>query len=64
MTRVRKSDITKAVLAVRAAGVEAFELSFDERGLPVIRARPVPLDSAAASAADEIAEWANGQARG
>lgn len=60
----RKSDITRAMQAVKAAGVESFDLSFDERGLPVIKARPAPPDPSTASVADEIAEWAGGQARG
>lgn len=61
---VRKSDITRMIRAVRAGGAEAFDLSFDERGLPVIRVRPAPPAASNDDDAAEIERWSRAQEKG
>lgn len=35
----KASDLTRAIRAARAAGLETFDVHIDDRGLPVIRVR-------------------------
>lgn len=59
----RKADITRACQAVRSATDEPFDLSFDDRGFPVIRVRPASL-TAGDDYAAEIESWSRGQTQG
>lgn len=54
----KATDLTRAIRAARAAGLETFDVHIDDRGLPVIRVR------AGARSQDDVAAeieaWAKG----
>lgn len=59
-TSFRKSDLTKAMQACAAAGVENYDLSFDREGKPVIRVRATAATSDSDVAA-ELEAWVRAQ---
>lgn len=57
----RKSDLTKAMQACAAAGVENYDLSFDSAGKPIIRVRSAALPTADNDVDAELEAWARAQ---
>lgn len=63
MTKFKASDLTRAMKAVRAAGVTNFVMTFDDKGSPVIRVGGTePVDSQL-SLEDELDGWKKEQDR-
>ena len=54
------SDLTRAIRAARAAGVESFEATLDDSGRPVIKVRPAN-DRGEAAVREELEAWAREQ---
>ena len=54
----KATDLTRAIRAARAAGLESFDVHIDDRGLPVIRVRGG--DRSQDDVAAEIEAWAKG----
>jgi hypothetical protein len=54
----KQAEATKAARAMRAAGVESFDLTFDANGRPVIRVRPAGASETPPDVLDEIDAWA------
>lgn len=59
--RFRSSEVTRAIRAARAAGIESFDVVIGPDGLPVVRVRPGPANDRAHDVDAEIEAWASGQ---
>lgn len=57
----RKSDLTKAMQACAAAGVENYDLSFDRAGKPIIRVRASAQATSEHDIAAELEAWSRAQ---
>ena len=38
--RFRKTELARVATAMRAAGVDCYEVRFDEAGMPIVQVRP------------------------
>jgi hypothetical protein len=56
--RFRPSELTRAAVAMRKAGVESFDVLFDAKGLPIVRVRPGAANDTPQDVLDEIEAWA------
>ncbi len=57
--RFRKTELTRAALAMREAGVENYEITFDDDGKPVVKVRPMAAaNDVGHDVASEIEAWA------
>ena len=59
--RFRASELTRAIRATRAAGIEAFDVVIGTDGTPVVKIRPGAANDAAHDVDAEIDAWARGQ---
>lgn len=59
----RRSVFEKVMRAAQACGVESYDVSLDERGLPLVKVRPLAV-SANDDVADEIERWRRAQEEG
>lgn len=59
--RFKASELTRAIKATRAAGVEAFDVVFGPDGQPIVRIRPAAANDTPIDVLDEIAAWARGE---
>lgn len=55
-SRFRRSELARAALAMRDAGVDSYDVAFDDDGRPVVRVRPTGA-AAEYDALDELNEW-------
>lgn len=60
-SRFRSSELTRAIRAAKAAGVDNFDVVIGEDGLPVIRIRGAAANDAGHDVDAEIEAWARGQ---
>lgn len=56
-SRFRRSELARAALAMRDAGVDSYDVTFDDDGRPVVRVRPSGANDAEYNALDELNEW-------
>ena len=57
--RFRKTELARAALAMREAGVESYEITFDAEGKPVVKVGPAAAaNDAGHDVASEIEAWA------
>lgn len=59
--RFRGSEVTRAIKATKAAGIDSFEVHIGPDGTPIIRVRPGPANDVSGDVEDEISRWAGGQ---
>lgn len=59
--RFKSSELARAARAMRAAGVESYDVLFASDGTPIVRVRPAAANDTPQDVLDEIAEWARGQ---
>ena len=60
-SRFRSSEVTRAIRAARAAGVDNFDVVIGADGLPIVRVRPAVANDARHDVDAEIEAWASGQ---
>lgn len=57
-SRFRKTELTRAALAMRDAGVDSYDVTFDDDGRPLVRVRPAgAANDAKQTALDELNAW-------
>lgn len=56
--RFRSSEVTRAIKAARAAGVECFDVVIGPDGMPIVRVRPAVANDTPQDVLDEISRWA------
>lgn len=57
--RFRKTELTRAVLAMRDAGVDSYEITFDDDGKPIVKVGPLTAANDSEQATlDELEKWA------
>jgi hypothetical protein len=61
MSAFKASDITRAIKATRAAGIETFDVIPGPNGEPIIRIRPAAANDTPQDIIDEIEAWAREQ---
>lgn len=61
MSRFKASELTRAIKAARAAGVESFDVIFGPDGAPIVRIRPAAANDTPQDVIDEINAWASEQ---
>lgn len=59
--RFRASELTRAIKATKAAGVDVFDVVFDREGHPIVRVRPLAANDTPQDVLDEIEAWAREQ---
>lgn len=52
--RFRKSELTRAALAMKDAGVDCYDITFGPDGAPILRVRPRPANDTPQDVIDEI----------
>ncbi|MDX2334570.1 hypothetical protein [Brevundimonas vesicularis] len=57
--RFRKTELTRAAIAMRDAGVDSYEITFDDDGKPVVKVGPMlAANDPSHDVANEIEAWA------
>lgn len=56
--RFRKSEVTRLALAMKEAGVDNYQVTFDGDGKPVLKVRPAAANGDDPDVLNEIEQWA------